>query len=209
MAARGDRRDPHRSPRDAERRGDPPARRRDRAPPSHRPDRRARRLRRRDRARCCASTCRCPAWAARPRAASATSSRCGCRRATLGMPVPEFSPVFNDQEVARLDGARAAAVGAEAALVGGGDRHQEGRRPRRAVARARRRRRRARRTACSSSSCRATSTTSTRSSGTAQVVFAVAFKYGRPPMEIAHQGGLFITRRLPTSRDEGARAARR
>src|SRR5262245_971403 len=28
------------------------------------------------------------------------------------------------------------------------------------------------------------------------VVFSVAFKYGRPPMEIAHEGGLFVTRRL-------------
>ena len=37
-----------------------------------------------------------------------------------------------------------------------------------------------------------------------QVVFAVAFKYGRPPMEIAHQGGLFITRRLPDDSTEGA-----
>jgi biotin carboxylase len=36
-----------------------------------------------------------------------------------------------------------------------------------------------------------------------QVVFAVAFKYGRPPMEVSHQGGLFITRRLPDSSDEG------
>src|SRR3954467_7949685 len=27
------------------------------------------------------------------------------------------------------------------------------------------------------------------------VVFAVPFKYGRPPMEIAHDGGLFVTRR--------------
>jgi biotin carboxylase len=35
-----------------------------------------------------------------------------------------------------------------------------------------------------------------------QVVFAVAFKYGRPPMEIAHQGGLFITRRLRDDSDE-------
>jgi biotin carboxylase len=35
------------------------------------------------------------------------------------------------------------------------------------------------------------------------VVFAVAFKYGRPPMEVAHQGGIFITRRLP---DESAEA---
>ena len=36
------------------------------------------------------------------------------------------------------------------------------------------------------------------------VVFAVAFRYGRPPMEIAHQGGLFITRRLPDDSPEGA-----
>ena len=30
-----------------------------------------------------------------------------------------------------------------------------------------------------------------------EVVFAIAFKYGRPPMEVSHQGGIFITRRLP------------
>ena len=35
------------------------------------------------------------------------------------------------------------------------------------------------------------------------VVFAVAFKYGRPPMEVSHKGGLFITRRLPDDSDEG------
>lgn len=29
-----------------------------------------------------------------------------------------------------------------------------------------------------------------------RVVFAVAFKYGRPPMEVSHEGGLFVTRRL-------------
>jgi biotin carboxylase len=34
------------------------------------------------------------------------------------------------------------------------------------------------------------------------VVFAVAFKYGRPPMEIAHEGGIFITRRLGDDSDE-------
>jgi biotin carboxylase len=34
-----------------------------------------------------------------------------------------------------------------------------------------------------------------------RVVFVVAFQYGRPPMEIAHQGGLFITRRLPQTSD--------
>jgi len=36
-----------------------------------------------------------------------------------------------------------------------------------------------------------------------QVVFAIPFKYGRPPMEIAHEGGLFITRRLPDDSEEG------
>jgi len=37
-----------------------------------------------------------------------------------------------------------------------------------------------------------------------KVVFAVPFKYGRPPMEIAHQGGLFVTRRLADASPEGA-----
>jgi biotin carboxylase len=36
-----------------------------------------------------------------------------------------------------------------------------------------------------------------------EVVFAVAFKYGRPPLEVSHQGGLFITRRLPDESEEG------
>jgi biotin carboxylase len=35
------------------------------------------------------------------------------------------------------------------------------------------------------------------------VVFAVAYKYGRPPMDVAHQGGLFITRRLADASEEG------
>jgi biotin carboxylase len=35
-----------------------------------------------------------------------------------------------------------------------------------------------------------------------EVVFAVAWKYGRPPMEIAHEGGIFVTRRLPDESDE-------
>jgi biotin carboxylase len=35
------------------------------------------------------------------------------------------------------------------------------------------------------------------------VAFAVASKYGKPPMEIAHQGGLFITKRLADASDEG------
>ena len=35
-----------------------------------------------------------------------------------------------------------------------------------------------------------------------EIRFAVAMKYGRPPMEIAHQGGLFITRRLADESEE-------
>jgi hypothetical protein len=37
-----------------------------------------------------------------------------------------------------------------------------------------------------------------------RVVFAVAFKYGRPPMQIVHEGGIFVTRRLPDDSREGA-----
>jgi biotin carboxylase len=37
-----------------------------------------------------------------------------------------------------------------------------------------------------------------------QVLFAVAFKYGRPPMEISHQGGIFITRRLADTTPDAA-----
>jgi len=36
------------------------------------------------------------------------------------------------------------------------------------------------------------------------VAFAVAFKYGRPPMQIAHEGGIFITRRLADGSAEGS-----
>jgi biotin carboxylase len=36
-----------------------------------------------------------------------------------------------------------------------------------------------------------------------EVVFAVAFKYGRPPLEIAHEGGIFVTRRLADDSEEG------
>ena len=37
-----------------------------------------------------------------------------------------------------------------------------------------------------------------------EVVFAVAFKYGRPPMQIAHEGGIFITRRSRTRPADGS-----
>ena len=108
----------------------------------------------------------------------------------------------------RLGRARAAAVGAQAAIVGGGDRHQEGRRIATSCG--------ARSTppatigpnACSSSSCRATSTTSTRSSGAARSCSRWRSSTAVRRWRSSHQGGMFITRRLPDDSDEGARAAR-
>jgi biotin carboxylase len=35
-----------------------------------------------------------------------------------------------------------------------------------------------------------------------QVLFAAAHKYGRPPFEVAHQGGVFVTRRLPDESED-------
>jgi hypothetical protein len=35
-----------------------------------------------------------------------------------------------------------------------------------------------------------------------RIVFAVASKYGRPPMQVAHEGGVFTTRRLPDQSGE-------
>ena len=124
------------------------------------------------------------------------------RARAMGLRVPEFSPVFNDQELHDFTGrvsppwvlkprSSAAAIGIKKvanrdelwrALEAAGDQ---------------------------------------RSSGVLEqfvpgdvyhvdsimwngaVVFAVAFKYGRPPMEVSHQGGIFITRRLPDDSDEG------
>ena len=120
----------------------------------------------------------------------------------LGIPVPDFTPVFNDQDVndwtARVPApwvlkprSSAAAIGIKKvedhdalwrALDAAGDQ-------------------------------RSSSVLEQFVSGdvyhvdsivwNGKVVFAIPFKYGRPPMEIAHQGGLFITRRLP---DDSAEA---
>jgi biotin carboxylase len=120
---------------------------------------------------------------------------------TLGIPVPEFSPVFNDQEVAEWTArvtppwvlkprSSAAALGIKKC----DDRD--------ALTRA----------LDAAADDRAECLLEQFVPGdvyhvdsivwSGQVVFAVAFKYGRPPMEIAHQGGLFITRRLPDDSDE-------
>ena len=120
---------------------------------------------------------------------------------TLGVPVPEFSAVFNDQDVADWAGrvtppwvlkprSSAAAIGIKkvddrealwrALDAAGDDRAQ-----------------------CVLEQFVPGDVYHVDSivwGGT--VVFAVAFKYGRPPMEVSHHGGLFITRRLPDDADE-------
>jgi len=120
---------------------------------------------------------------------------------TLGIPVPEFSPVFNDQEVddwaARVappwvlkPRSSAAAIGIKRiadrdalwrALDAAGDERAQ----------------------CLLEQFVPGDVYHVDSIvwGGA-VVFAVAFKYGRPPMEIAHEGGIFITRRLPDDSGE-------
>ena len=120
---------------------------------------------------------------------------------TLGVPVPEFSAVFNDQDVADWAGrvtppwvlkprSSAAAIGIKkvddrealwrALDAAGDDRAQ-----------------------CVLEQFVPGDVYHVDSIvWDGKVVFAVAFKYGRPPMEVSHQGGLFITRRLPDDADE-------
>ena len=121
---------------------------------------------------------------------------------SLGIPVPEFSPVFNDQDVndwtARVHApwvlkprSSAAAIGIKKvddhdalwrALDAAGDQ----------------------RSACLLERFVPGDVYHVDSIlWGGEVVFAVAFKYGRPPMQIAHEGGIFVTRRLADSSDEG------
>ena len=124
---------------------------------------------------------------------------------TLGIPVPEFSPVFNDQEVADWAArvpppwvlkprSSAAALGIKKVE----DRDALWR------------------TLDSAGDDRSRCVLEQFVPGDVyhvdsivwdgKVVFEIAFKYGRPPMEVSHHGGIFITRRLPDDSDE-ARAA--
>ena len=170
---------------------------------SHRLHRGARRLRRRDGG----DAARAPALPGMGRTiASRFRDKLAMRMQarTLGIRVPEFTRGVQRPGGRRLGRPRAAAVGAQAALVGGGDRHQEDRRSRRAVARARRRGRRS--GAVPARAVRPGRRLPRRLDRLRRrVVFAVASRYGRPPMEVAHQGGLFVTRRLPDE-SEDARA---
>ena len=120
----------------------------------------------------------------------------------LGIPVPEFSPVFNDQVLAewtgRVPGPWVLKPRSSAAAIG------------------------IKKVADRDELWRALNAAADQRSNAVleqfvagdvyhvdsivwrgQVVFAIPFKYGRPPMEIAHQGGLFITRRLPDDSEEG------
>jgi biotin carboxylase len=124
---------------------------------------------------------------------------------TLGIPVPEFSPVFNDEEVAdwvaRVPPPWVLKPRSSAAALG------------------------IKKVEDRDALWRALDAAGDDRSGCVlerfvpgevyhvdsivwggKVVFEIAFKYGRPPMEVSHQGGIFITRRLLHDSDE-ARAA--
>ena len=105
----------------------------------------------------------------------ATSSRCAPARGQRGDPLPGIRPRVSTMRPSP-SGPHAdhAALGPEAALAGGGDRHQHDRLRRRAVARSSTRSATRGRITCSSSSSPATSITSTRSSSIGRVVFATA-----------------------------------
>ena len=120
----------------------------------------------------------------------------------LGIPVPEFSPVFNDQVLeewtGRVPGPWVLKPRSSAAAIG------------------------IKKVADRDELWRALNAAGDQRSNTVleqfvegdvyhvdsivwggKVVFAIPFKYGRPPMEVAHKGGLFITRRLPDDSEEG------
>ncbi len=142
----------HTIPRDA---SDADIRRRvdaDRAEAPHRSHRRARRLRRRDGAPCSASTCSCRASAAPSPSGFRDKLAMRVKARAMGLRVPEFSPVFNDQELHEFTGRVRRPVGAEAAIVRRRDRHQEGRRTATSCGARSKPRATSGRTACSSSS---------------------------------------------------------
>src|SRR6185503_7149192 len=117
------------------------------------------------------------------------------RARAMGLRVPEFSPVFNDQELHEFTGrvagpwvlkprSSAAAIGIKKvanrdelwrALEAAGDERSNG---------------------VLEQFVRGDVYHVDSIVWNGRVVFAVAFKYGRPPMEVSHQGGLFVTRRL-------------
>ena len=125
----------------------------------------------------------------------ATSWRCASARARPGSACPEFVHAGQPRGDRRVDRRGWRRRGCSS----------RDRRPRRsasgrsasadgAVARSSTRSATRGRITCSSSSCRATSTTSTRWCSIAAIVFAAASRYGTPPMAVAHEGGIFVTR---------------
>ena len=187
--------------------------------PAHRSHRRARRLRRRARRRCCASTCASRAWARRRRAASATSWRCARRARERGIPVPGVRRTCSTTSASpssteRVPPPWVLKPRSQAAAIGI-----------KKIARAA--------TSCGARSRRSATersnyvleqfvpgrrlSTSTRSSSTARRCSPWRSRYGTPPMAVAHEGGIFVTRTLPdddrrrraAAGDERARAGRR
>ena len=131
----------------------------------------ARRLRRRDGGDAARVPARSRAWARRRAAPSATSWRCDRGRAQRRHPLPRLHPRPEPRRPCASWIAHVApAVGAETAIAGRGDRHQEDRVRRRALADASVRSTMSRPTTSSSSSCRAMSITSTRSSSIDAIV---------------------------------------
>jgi biotin carboxylase len=121
---------------------------------------------------------------------------------SLGIPVPEFSPVFNDQDVndwtARVPAPWVLKPRSSAAAIGikKVDDHDALWRTLDAAG--------DQRSACVLERFVPGDVYHVDSIlWNGEVVFAVAFKYGRPPMQIAHEGGIFITRRLADDSAEG------
>lgn len=121
----------------------------------------------------------------------------------LGVPVPEFTPVFNDEDVERWTGrvappwilkprSSAAAIGLH--KIGG---REELRQAFDAVGRDR--------DGCLLEQFVTGDVFHVDSIVRhGKVVFSVASRYGRPPMTVAHDGGVFVTRRLADRSPEAA-----
>ena len=95
--------------------------------------------------RCCASTSYVPGMGETTARGFRDKLAMRARARAAGIPCPDFVHTVNNDAVQDWIDADRAAVGAQAALAGGGDRHPQDRQRRRSVAHARRARRRPRR----------------------------------------------------------------
>ena len=144
------------------------------------------------RRRRCASTCACRAWARRRRATSATSWRCGCAPTRPACAVPPFVHVLNEARVRAFCAAcRRRGCSSRGSRPAPSASRRCATRP--SCGRSSTRSAIGRRSTCSSSSCPARSSTWTASSTSARCWSAVASRYGRPPFDVSHGGGVFTT----------------